>query len=93
MRRWLYPSAYHSLVLFVGMGLCGSVVAWMSFGLISVTMANFDLLQTYGLRAALDGGLLQLVGIGVKGVIALLAFLGFKGAEVELIRRWRREDD
>lgn len=93
MRRWLFPSSYHSVILFVFMGVCAAVTAWVSFGLIVVAIANIELLKEHGMRAALDGGLVQLVEIAAQGAVALLAFLGFKGAEVELIRRWRWRDD
>ena len=88
MRRWLRPSAYHSLALFALMGLFGSVVAWISVGLVALAMANFRLLEEHGLMAALDGGLVQLAVIAAKAGIGLLAYLGFKVTEVELVRRW-----
>ncbi len=65
-------------------------LAFLSYNLFSLAMANLGFLQKYGLMAVAEGGLLQLMQIGAKGLLALLCYLGFKGAETELIARWRR---
>jgi hypothetical protein len=89
MRRWLILSEYHWAVLLLALGLCATVVAWISVGLINLAMANFDFLSRHGLLAVREGGLLQLLGIGLRGTLALLAYLLFKAIEIELIHRWR----
>jgi hypothetical protein len=89
MRRWLLLSEYHWAVLLVLLGLCATVVAWISFGLINVAMSNFDFLTRYGLEAVREGGLLQAVEIVSKACIVLGAYLLFKAIETELIYRWR----
>jgi uncharacterized membrane protein (Fun14 family) len=88
MSDWLRPKAYHSVVLILLMGACSVGFAWLSYGLIKVAMANVDFLTEYGLRAISEGGLLQLVIIGIKSFLALLFYLGFKGIEHELLIRW-----
>lgn len=92
MKKWLYLSSYHGLALFVMLCVCSICLAWTSYGLLRMAMLNFDLLHSYGVQAALDGGLIQLVQIGLQAFLALLSFLGFKGIETELIARWRNHD-
>jgi hypothetical protein len=88
MSKWLRPKAYPSVVLILLMGACSVGFAWLSYGLIKVAMANVDFLTEYGLRAISEGGLLQLLIIGIKSFVALLFYLGFKGIEHELLIRW-----
>lgn len=89
MRRWLLLSEYHWAVLLVLLGLSAVVVAWISFGLINLAMANVDFLARYGLLAVREGGLVQLLEICAKASVALGAYLLFKAIETELIQRWR----
>ncbi|KAF0113220.1 MAG: Uncharacterized protein FD150_2114 [Rhodobacteraceae bacterium] len=89
MPRWLMLSEYHWAVLLALLGVCAALVAWISFGLINLAMANFDFLARYGLLAVREGGLLQLTVIGAKACFALAAYLMFKAIETELIHRWR----
>jgi hypothetical protein len=89
MRRWLLLSEYHWVVLLALLGLCATLVAWISVGLVALAMANFDFLTQYGLLAIREGGLLQLLGIGARAFAALVAYLTFKAIETELIHRWR----
>ena len=88
MSDWLRPKAYPSLVLLLIMGVCSVGLAWLSFGLVKLAMANFDFLSEYGVLAVMEGGLVQLAVIGVKSLFALLFYLGFKGIEHELLIRW-----
>ncbi|MBA3908974.1 MAG: hypothetical protein C0524_03610 [Rhodobacter sp.] len=89
MRRWLLLSSYHWLVLLTALALSAALVAWISFGLINVAMANFEFLKRYGLMAVREGGLRQAVEIGARASLALLFYLLFKAIETELIQRWR----
>ena len=89
MPKWLMLSTYHWAVLLGLLGASAGLVAWISFGLINLAMANFDFLTRFGLLALREGGLLQLLGIGVKAGVALAAYLVFKAIETELIHRWR----
>jgi hypothetical protein len=89
MRRWLSLSEYHWLVLLLLLGACATVVAWVSIDLVRLAMANVDFLTRFGTEALREGGLVQLLGIGVRAVIVLVVYLGFKGIEAELIHRWR----
>jgi hypothetical protein len=89
MPRWLMLSEYHWAVLLALLGISAAIVAWISFGLINLAMANFDFLARHGLLALREGGLLQLLEIGAKAAVALAAYLIFKAIETELIYRWR----
>jgi hypothetical protein len=82
-------SEYHWAALLGLLGLCAAVVAWISFGLINLAMANFDFVTRYGVLALREGGLLQMVEIGAKASVALGAYILFKAIETELIERWR----
>jgi hypothetical protein len=89
MRRWLSLSEYHWLVLLLLLGVCATVVAWVSIDLFRLAMANFEFLSRFGTEALREGGLVQLLGIGARAVVVLVVYLGFKGIEAELIHRWR----
>jgi hypothetical protein len=88
MRKWLIPSSYHAGVLLGILAMFSLGFAWLTFGLIALAMANYDVLSKYGLMAVADGGLLQTVVLAGKGFVALLCYLGFKGIEHELVSRW-----
>lgn len=90
LRRWFDLSSHHWPVLFAAMAACGAFLAWMTVGLVEVAMANYDFLRTYGSVGVADGGGVQLVLIGAKALVALVAYLAFKAIEVELVHRWRR---
>jgi hypothetical protein len=56
---------------FVAMGVAVGGFALCSLNLFELFHANFRLLTTYGVMAALDGGLLQLVELIAWGYLAL----------------------
>jgi hypothetical protein len=89
MHRWVRLSEHHWTVLLVVFASCATVVAWISFGLINMAMANFDFVTRHGLMGLRDGGLLQLLEISAKASVVLGAYLLFKAIETELIARWR----
>jgi hypothetical protein len=90
--RWLSLSSYHWLVLFCAMGVFAAALAWISFGLFNLAMANLAFIQRYGVLAIMEGGLLQGAGIAMRALVALLFYFGFKAIETELIHRWRGRD-
>jgi hypothetical protein len=92
MHGLLSPGRYPSLVVFLAMALCGAAFAWITFDLLQLAMSNAEFLSTYRLDALRDGGLLQAAELSLRGLVALIAYLGFKGCEVELIARWRGKD-
>jgi hypothetical protein len=92
MRRWLLLSSYHWLVLFAALALTAGALAWMSFGLINVAMANVEFLKRHGLMAIREGGLRQAAEIGAQAMVVLLLYFVFKAIETELIHRWRGMD-
>jgi hypothetical protein len=66
------------------------VISFLAFGaltlnLLFVLRANLALLAEHGWQAALDGGALQLVEIGLSGVAGMLAYLVFKSCEYRLV--------
>lgn len=71
------------------MGISAALLAWISFGLFNLAMANLAFLTKFGPMAIAEGGLLQALEIGVKAVLALVLYFGFKAIEHELINRWR----
>ncbi|MCU0829403.1 MAG: hypothetical protein MUE52_18950 [Tabrizicola sp.] len=89
MRRWLLVTEYHWAALLIILGLSAGAVAWLSFGLINLAMANYGFVSRHGWLALREGGLLQIVDIGARAVAVLAAYLLFKAVETELIHRWR----
>jgi hypothetical protein len=89
MRRWLLLSEYHWLELLLLLGISATLVAWVSFGLMNLAMANYGFLTRHGLLAVREGGLLQMAGIVARASLVLVAYLMFKAIETELIHRWR----
>jgi hypothetical protein len=92
-RTLLSLSRYPALLVFAAMGACAALLAWSSFNLFHLAMANITFLQTYGVMAIKDGGLVQLLGLVLQGTVALLCYIGFKACETELVSRWRGSDD
>jgi hypothetical protein len=93
MRRWFMLSEYHWATLLLILGLSATLVAWVSFGLINIAMANYGFLSRHGLMGLREGGLLQVIEILAKAALVLGAYLVFKATETELIHRWRKADE
>jgi hypothetical protein len=89
MHRWLDLSRYSWATLIGLLAASATVAAWMSFGLINVAMANYGFVTHYGLLGLRDGGLVQMIGIGLRAAVVLAAYMLFKAVETELIQRWR----
>jgi hypothetical protein len=92
LRKLLSLGRYPSLAVFLVMALCAVAFAWITFGLLHLAMSNAEFLITYRLAALMDGGLLQAGELALRGLVALVAYLGFKGCEAELVARWRGKD-
>ena len=88
MTRLLYR-LFHgpAWLTFPAMGLAAGAVALCSFNLFELFRANFRLLTTYGLMAALDGGALQLVELAFWGYLGLACYVIFKGCLDGLLTR------
>ncbi len=93
MRRFLILQRWHSVWLFVGLGLSAVVFAWTTFNLYQIANSNFRFIADYGVMGLADGGLLQFLEICWHGLISLLMFLLFKGCETEIMDRWRGLQD
>lgn len=92
MRRWLQPRSYPTVVLLLTLALSSVLLAWLTFDLITLAMANVDFLRRHGIMAAAEGGALQLLLISGKGFGALLAYLGVRAIETEVLHRWVGRD-
>ena len=68
------------------------VTLFIVFGVLSLDLvkyfsANANYLLDYGVMALWDGGLLQLIGLLLNALFAVLAYLGFKLCEHALVER------
>ena len=90
MKRLLDITAYPALFIFVLAGVSLVVVAYATYNLLHLSMANLTFLREYGLTAVMSGGLVQFLQILLSGTVSLAFFLVFKICESELIIRYRR---
>ena len=77
-------------------GLAAVALAFLTVNLFGRAMANLSFLQRHGVVAVEEGALIQLAGLVVWGLAALIAYLLFKACEVEIIFRyfhWARNLD
>ncbi len=89
MKRWLILQNWHIAALIAVMGLSAIFLAWTSFNLFGMAMANVKFIREYGAMALADGGFTQFIEISFDAFMSLLAFLLFKGCETEIVKRWR----
>ena len=75
---------------FLAMGVAAGGFALCSLNLFELFHANFRLLTTYGVMAALDGGLLQLVELTAWGYLAIACYVVAEGCLEGLLTRIRR---
>jgi hypothetical protein len=89
IERWLSPSSWNSVVVFVAMGIFGGSFAWVSYNLVFLFMANFRFLSEHGLLALQYGGLRQAIELVGAGYLSIALYLCFKACEYELVGRIR----
>ena len=87
--RWLSPSSWHTLFVFLMLGVFGGLFAWFSFNLIQPLMANFRFISQHGWLALQVGGLRQAVTLISSGYLAIAAYIAFRVCEVEIVARLR----
>jgi hypothetical protein len=87
--RWLHPSSWHGLVIFLMLGVFGALFAWFTFNLVEHLMANFRFIAAHGLVALRAGGLRQAAELLAAGYLAIAFYIAFKACEVELLARFR----
>jgi hypothetical protein len=87
--RWLSPSSWNSVIVFLAMGIFGGAFAWVSYNLVFLFMANFRFLSEHGLLALQSGGLRQSLELIGFGYLSIALYLGFKLCENELVGRMR----
>ncbi len=75
---------------FLCMGVAAGGVAICTLNLLELFRADFNLLLTYGVMAAFDGGILQLVELTLWGYLALACYVVFKGCLDGLLQRIHR---
>ena len=75
---------------FIVMGLATGAFGLCSYNLFELFHANFQLLETYGLMAAFDGGLVQLLKLAIWGYLGLACYVVFKGCLDGLLMRIHR---
>lgn len=78
-----------AVLIFAAAGALAVVLAFSSYNLFQLTMANIDFLLRYGFIAVMEGALWQLAGLAANGAFVLACYLGFKLCENELSHRYR----
>jgi hypothetical protein len=87
--RWLHPSSWHVLLIYLMMGVFGLLFAWFSFNLIHFLMGNFNLIAEHGFLALREGALRQATELIAAGYLAIAFYVAFKACEVEMVTRLR----
>lgn len=77
------------VLVVIGAGFCAAALAFVSFNLFQVAMANAAFLARYGWLAVMEGALWQLATLVLSGTFALFCYFGFKLCENELVQRYR----
>lgn len=90
MKRLLDITSYPVWFIFMLAGVALAVVAYATFNLFDMSMANLAFLRRHGLVAATSGGLVQFLEILLTATVALGFFLVYKICESELLARYRR---
>ena len=86
--RWL-NRLFHgpAWLTFLVMGMATAGFALCSFNLFELFRANLSLLAAYGIMAAFDGGIVQLLELIAWGYLALAFYVVFKGCLDGLLQR------
>jgi|AP12_2_1047962.scaffolds.fasta_scaffold330797_1 H+/Cl- antiporter ClcA len=87
--RWLHPSSWHVIFIFLMLGVFAGLFAWFSFNLIHYFMANIRYITQYGALALREGGLRQALELAGTGYLAIVFYVYFKACEVELVVKLR----
>ena len=90
MKRLLNITRYPSLVIFFVAGASIMIVAFASYNLLQLGMANLRFVGEHGWQAIENGALLQMLQILGYGAVSLSSFIVFKICESELVQRARR---
>jgi len=86
---WLLNvTRWPAILLFVMAGATAVALAFITVNLFTRAMANLSLIGEYGWLAVQEGALLQLAGLILWGVLALITYLVFKACEKELLHRY-----
>ena len=93
MKRLFQISRYPGLLIFLLAAISVVIVAFLTYNLLHMGMANLHFIQQHGWLALRSGGLMQLIQILAYGVVSLFFFIVFKVCESELVIRYRRWQD
>ncbi len=85
-RLYAFLSRHWWLALLL-MGASFVLFGFVTLNLLHLLSANFEYLSTYGLDAALEGGLLQLAEMIGSGYFGAVCYIFFKLCEKVLIER------
>lgn len=93
MKRLFDITRYPGIVAFMLAGISIVIVAFASYNLLQMGMANLRFIGEHGWFALQSGGLIQFLQILVLGVISLFFFIVFKICESDLMARYRHWKD
>jgi hypothetical protein len=89
VKRFLKTSTYPWWVVFVAASGFATGLAYSSYNLFHLSMANLSFLREFGWLAVMNGGVLQFLENAAYGGVSLICFLGFKICETDLVLRYR----
>ena len=93
MKALLNLSRYHWIVVFLAAGVFAIGLAYTSYNLFHLSMANFSFIRRFGWTAIMEGAFVQTLQILVGGCFALFFFFAFKACELELLSRYKNWQD
>ncbi len=88
-KRWGDLQLWSIWTLIAGLGATIVLLAWSSYNLYFLAVANFRFIAAHGTMALVDGGLLQFMEILCFSMLSLALYLAFRGFDTEIIERWR----
>ena len=93
MKALLKLSRYHWTIVFLAAGVFAIGLAYSSYNLFHLSMANISFIRRFGWTAIMEGAILQTLQILIGGCFALLFFFAFKVCELELLTRFKEWQD
>ena len=93
MKRFFDITRFPGFAVFVLAGIAIVIVAFASYNLLHIGMANLRYIGEHGWLALQTGALIQFLQILGYGVVSLFFYLVFKVCESELVARYQRWKD
>jgi hypothetical protein len=88
MKRILKLPNYHWIIVFCICGGFAVALAYTSYNLFHLSMANLKFIQQFGALAVMEGALVQTIEILIGAGFSLAFYIGFKLCEAELVTRY-----